>query len=108
NDDFGKACYQATTAKIARVVHDRFETEDALAFGVRLERQVAEMQLEHSQVVLRCLEHNRRLRWGSPSVPVVWAFPCTEQPPQLLDVQSRARAIRHALKDVFHLTTRAE
>ena len=67
NDDFGKARYRATTAQIACVVHDRFEAEDALAFGVGLECQVAEMYLEHGQVILRCLERDRKLWCGCSS-----------------------------------------
>jgi hypothetical protein len=61
--------YDATTAQIACVVHDRFEAEDALAFGVCLECQVAEMYLEHGQVILRNLERDRRrARFGGSTI----------------------------------------
>jgi hypothetical protein len=59
----------SATPEIAGIVDDGFEAEDALAFGIRLEGQVAKVDLEHAQAILRCLEHDRQpwLRSSSSS-----------------------------------------
>jgi hypothetical protein len=59
-------------------VHDRFEAEVALAFGIGLERQVAEMHLEHGQVILKGLERDRKLRCGCSCDCLMRTLLCAE------------------------------
>jgi hypothetical protein len=39
-------------------MHDRLEAQDAFAFGVRLQRQVSEVDLEDREVPPRFLDHD--------------------------------------------------
>ncbi len=100
-NDLRKAVDDSATGQISHVVHDDLETQDPLAFGVDLQRQLAEMQFEHCQVIRRCLEHDCQPR----SMFTVSAWPTfrAEQSPQLGDVQSGAGTVDHALKDLLHL-----
>src|SRR6516225_4158646 len=57
SDDVGKSLQQPAAAEFLGVVHDGLETKHAFAFGIGLQSQFAEMQLEDRQVIRRCLDH---------------------------------------------------
>ena len=51
------------------VVHDRLEPQHVLAFGIALQRQQPEMDLEQRQVIRRSLDHDCQLRRRLGPVP---------------------------------------
>ena len=57
-DDLGEPFQGPATAQLPGVVGDRFEPQDARAFGVALQCQQPEVDFEHRQVPRRCLEHD--------------------------------------------------
>jgi hypothetical protein len=57
-NDLGKAVQGPAAAQLPGVVGDRFEPQDARAFGVALECQQPEVDFEHRQVPRRCLERD--------------------------------------------------
>jgi hypothetical protein len=81
-------------------VHDNLETQDALAFGIGLQRQLAEMQFEHRQVILRSLEHDCQSRSmfavrGAADVSRRTEFSTRAHP-------AERGSGHHALKDLLH------
>ena len=60
-DDGREVVQHAPAAQRSGVVHDRLEAQHVFAFGVGLQRQVPEVELEQGQVVPRCLDHGGEL-----------------------------------------------
>ena len=56
-DDVGEACRGRGRPRGLGVVADRLEAQHVLAFGVALQRQGPEVDLEDGEAVLRCLDH---------------------------------------------------
>ncbi len=54
--DLGKLLDHPPAAQLGGVVYDRLEPKHAFAFGVGLTGQPPEVQLEHGQVIRRCLD----------------------------------------------------
>ena len=83
---------------------DRLEAQDALAFGVALEGQLAEVQLEHRQAIHRSLERDRdprrALAGARPQVSALGA----EDGSDLAQAQPRPVAIDQILEHLLHLT----
>ena len=55
-DDLGELLDHPPAPQFGGVVRDRLEPQHAFAFGVGLTGQPPEVQLEHSQVIGRCLD----------------------------------------------------
>jgi hypothetical protein len=53
----GNRSQNPAAAEFFGVVHNRFDAKDAFAFGIDLQSQLAEVDLENDQVILRCLDH---------------------------------------------------
>jgi hypothetical protein len=62
SDDVGEAVQGPSGAQGFGVMADRLEAQHVLAFGVALEGQVPEVDLEDRQAVLRCLDHSTDAR----------------------------------------------
>jgi len=56
--DLPELVQRSAAAELLGVVHDRFEAQDAFAFGVALQRQQSEADFEDGQVPLRFLDHD--------------------------------------------------
>ena len=56
-DDGREVVQHPPAAQRSGVVHDRLETQHVFAFGVGLQRQVPEVELEQGQVEPKCLDH---------------------------------------------------
>ena len=56
--DVGEALEYPAHTERSGVVHHRFEAQYVLAFGITLERQEPEVDLEQRQVITRCLDHD--------------------------------------------------
>ena len=57
-DDLAEAIQHPAAAELPCVVHDRLEAQDAFAFGVCLQRQQPEADLDDGQVPPRFLDHD--------------------------------------------------
>src|SRR5215510_856678 len=57
-DDLGETVQQPAAAQLLCVVSNGLETKYVFAFGVCLQSQLAEVELEDRQVITRCLDHN--------------------------------------------------
>src|SRR5262249_50891457 len=100
NDNW-KAWQYPTAPQIVGVVHDDFEAEHVLAFGIGLECQFAEMQLEHGQVIHGCLKHD--VQPGSTFPVPLGATAHAEQRPHLAHVQPTTSPVNYTLKDLVQL-----
>lgn len=87
--------------EILGVVHDGLEAEDALAFGISLQGQGAEVHLEHRQVIRRFLDHDRQQRRGTLLPISVGTCVGAEQGPELRHIQARPGPVDHALEDLI-------
>jgi len=58
----GKPVEDLSAVQLFGVVDDRFEAQHVLAFGVGLQGQVPEVDLEQGRVVPRCLDHGRQTK----------------------------------------------
>ena len=58
----------AAAAQLGDVVRDRLEPQHALAFGIGLTGQAPEVELEHGQVIGRCLDRGLDNLGGGQSV----------------------------------------
>jgi hypothetical protein len=105
--DLGEALQDPSVAQVGGVVGDRLDAEDVLAFGVGLQRQASEVDLEHGQVVTRCIDHGLQSRWPAGPVAVGTCLG-PEQRPHRGHVQARACPIDHGVEDTLHLGTVAE
>ncbi|MGB0096285.1 MAG: hypothetical protein WBP81_27570 [Solirubrobacteraceae bacterium] len=56
--DLGELVQRPAAAELLGVMHDRLEAQDAFAFGVPLQRQQSEVDLEDGQVPPRFLDHD--------------------------------------------------
>jgi hypothetical protein len=56
--DLAEAVQRPAAAELLCVVHDRLEAQAAFAFGVAIQRQQSEADLEDGQVPLRFLDHD--------------------------------------------------
>ena len=102
-DDLGKALQCPAAAQLAGVVGDRFEPEDARAFGVALECQQPEMDFEHRQVPRRCLEHDPDPGRGLCAV-LAGTAAGPEQGPQGPDIQAGPGPVQHGVEHPVHVT----
>src|SRR5208283_5906567 len=66
-DDIGELLQRPAGLEGLGVVHDRREPQGAFAFGITLQGQVPEVDLELGQVIRRCLD--RDLQPGRPAAP---------------------------------------
>jgi hypothetical protein len=57
-DDLGELLDRPAAAELFGVVGDRFEAQHVFAFGVALQGQEPEVDLEQGQVPPRCLDHD--------------------------------------------------
>ena len=55
-DDLGKPLETSTTTEFLGVMGNGLEAKNVLAFGIGLQSQLAEVQLENRQVIRRCLD----------------------------------------------------
>ena len=85
------------------VVHDRLETQHVFAFGVGLQRQVPEVELEQGQVEPRCLDHGGELQGQVGGAVAAGALFGAEQGPQDRHVQPGAGAVDHPVEHLVHL-----
>src|SRR5262249_10584779 len=100
-DDDRKALQYPTATQVLSIVDDDFEAEHTLAFGIRLEGQLAEMQLEHRQVIHKMLEHDLQPRSTFPAP--LGATAHAKQRSHLAHIQSGAGPVNHTLKDLLQL-----
>jgi hypothetical protein len=56
--DLRELVQPAAAAELLGVMRDRLEAQDAFAFGVRLQRQQSEVDVEHREVPQRFLDHD--------------------------------------------------
>ncbi len=102
-DDLGEAVQCPAAAQLAGVVGDRFEPQDARAFGVALECQQPEVDFEHCQVPRRCLEHDPDPGRGGCAV-LAGTAAGPEQGPQGRDVQPGPGPVQHGVEHPVHVT----
>jgi hypothetical protein len=55
-DDLGKPLQASTTTEFLGVMDNGLEAKHVFAFGIDLQSQLAEVQLENRQVIRRCLD----------------------------------------------------
>src|SRR2546430_13729520 len=79
--DLGEAVQGAPAAQRPGVVGDRLEAGHVLAFGVPLQRQEPEMDLEQREVPRRCLDHEDRksTRLNSSHSQISYAVFCLKK-----------------------------
>jgi hypothetical protein len=100
-DNLWETVQPAATAEFGSIVHNRFEAEDALAFGVRLQSQLAKVQLENRQIIRRSVDHN--LQSSSLVSPVAMrATFATEDGLPTLHIQTGTTAVHHCLEQQLH------
>lgn len=61
-DDLTKAVQEAAAAQLFGVVRDRFEAQHVFTFGVALQREEPEVDLEQGEVPPRFLDHGCKPR----------------------------------------------
>ncbi|MGH3814476.1 MAG: hypothetical protein ACRDUV_18815 [Pseudonocardiaceae bacterium] len=86
-DDLGEAVQDPPAAQLCGVVDDRFEAQHMLAFGIRLQRQAPEVDLEQGQVIPRCLDHGCEPKRQVGGAVAAGALLGAEQGPQRRHVQ---------------------
>ena len=69
-DDLRPFFQHFTAMQVFGVVSDRFDAKYAGAFGITLQRQPLEVNLENSHVIHRSLDHNFEARRLLPNLPV--------------------------------------
>jgi len=93
--------------QLLRVVRLCLKAEDVFAFGRGLEGQLADMELEHRQVIHRCLDHNLQA-WGFRPADVAGARFGAEDRLEAAHVEVGARPVNHTLEDLLHLSAHPE
>lgn len=56
--DRGEIGYRPTATQVSGVVRNNLGAQDAFAFGIDLQREVAKVHFEHRQVIRRFLDRN--------------------------------------------------
>jgi hypothetical protein len=87
-------------------VHDRLEPQHAFAFCVRLAGQPPEVQLEHGQVVARCLDRGFDHRGGSAGA--AGTLSGAEHGAYFGHVQPGAGPVHHRVEDLLHAVSVGE
>ena len=101
-DDRRELVQRLAAAQVLGVVGDGFEPQDAFAFGIALQGQVPEVDLELGQVIRRCLD--RDLQPGRSAAPRgARAHLGAEQRDHLGDIQAGPGPVHRGVKDVLHL-----
>ena len=77
---------------------DRLEAQDPLAFGVAVERQLAEVQLEHREAIPRSLERDRDPRRALAGARSQVSVLGPEDGPDLAEAQPRPVAIDRSFR----------
>src|SRR6267143_2260838 len=108
-EDLGEAVERPATTECLGVVDDRFEAQHVLAFGVPLQGQQSEVDLEQEEVPLRCLDHDR-LPGRQLVAPVVAAAALldAEQGWQLGHVEAGTDPVDHRVEHGVQLGPVAE
>jgi len=108
-EDLGEAVERPATTECLGVVDDRFEAQHVLAFGVPLQGQQSEVDLEQEEVPLRCLDHDR-LPGRQLVAPVVAAAALldAEQGWQLGHVEAGTGPVDHRVEHGVQLGPVAE
>ncbi len=81
-------------------MHDRLEPQHALAFGIALQRQQPEVDLEQRQVIRRSLDHHCEFQRGLGGTGRPLLHP--EQGPQRRHVQPGPGPVRDGAEDLVH------
>jgi hypothetical protein len=105
-DDVGEAVQHAPDVEVLGVVRGGLESQHVLAFGVRLDGQAPEGDLEPGQVVARCLDHGFD-RGGTRAGAVRPVFGA-EDGAHRGHVQAGAGPVHDAVEQVLHLRAGAE
>ena len=74
-------------------MHGRFDAQDVLAFGVRLQGQVPEMDLEHREVIREGLDHDHQSRRRMASAVPARTLFGTEENSYLAYIQAGTRSV---------------
>jgi hypothetical protein len=106
-DDGGELVDCSAQTQFFGVVHDRFEPQYALAFGVALQRQTSEVELEQGQVIPRCLDHDCQGWWPARAV-AVRAVLRSEQGAQDRHVQAGTGPVEDCVEHPVHPGTQPE
>ena len=81
-------------------MHNYFDAEDAFAFGIDLQCQLAIMHFEHRQIIRRCLDHDS----VSPiaQFPAARTFPVSKDRLHAIQTQRNPRPVDERLENLFH------
>src|SRR6185295_13714805 len=104
--DVGELVDHAPTAQLGGVVRDRLEPKHAFAFRVRLSSQPPEVQLEHGQVIRRCLD--RGLDHRGVFAGAAGTLRGAEDGADLRHVEPGPGPIHHRVEYSLHPTTVGE
>src|ERR1039458_4868569 len=107
-DDLGETLEHSAAAELAGVVDDCLEAQDVLAFGAGLQGQEPEVDLEHREVVRRCLDHDCLARRELAVRSLTRALFLAEEGPELSHVEACAAPVDDAVEHRLHLRAGGE
>src|SRR5439155_26013549 len=105
--NLGELLQHAAAAQLVGVVDGGLQAEDVLAFGIGLELQAPEVELEPGQAILRSLDHNLLCGRATGTI-TMGARLGAEESPHDRNVEAGAGAIDHAREDGLHLCPNSE
>ena len=100
-DDLRELVQSAAAAELFGVMSDRLEAQDAFAFGVGLQGQVSEVDLEDREVPPRFLDHDCLSR-GEVVAGAVRAAFAAEQRAHHRDVEPGSGAVDQRVEQAVH------
>ena len=107
-NDSWEARHHTPTSQLVSVMHGHFDAQDVLAFGVRLQGQVPEVDLEHREVIREGLDHDLEPRRRVACAVPVRTPSGAEEGSDLAHIQAGTRSVDQTLKNLLQLTAPLE